>query len=71
MPPTRARARTSRVARGARIDEAVAGALLDALTPAGVKAALQAAESLEQDHDAALSQWRLQVERARRGGGRA
>jgi predicted DNA-binding transcriptional regulator AlpA/uncharacterized protein YndB with AHSA1/START domain len=50
---------------GVRIDEAVAGALLDALTPAGVKAALQAAESLEQDHDAALSQWRLQLERAR------
>jgi DNA invertase Pin-like site-specific DNA recombinase/DNA-directed RNA polymerase subunit RPC12/RpoP len=50
---------------GVRIDEAVAGALLEALTPAGVKAALQAAEALEQDHDAALSQWRLQVERAR------
>jgi DNA invertase Pin-like site-specific DNA recombinase len=50
---------------GARIDEAVASALLDALTPAGVKAALKAAESLEQDHDAALSQWRLQVERAK------
>ena len=27
--------------------------------------ALQAAEALEQDHDAALKQWRLQVERAR------
>jgi DNA invertase Pin-like site-specific DNA recombinase len=50
---------------GARIDEAVAGALLQALTPAGVKAALQAAEALEQDHDQALAQWRLQVERAR------
>ena len=50
---------------GMRIDEAVAGALLQALTPAGVKAALRAAEALEQDHDAALSQWRLQVERAR------
>jgi DNA invertase Pin-like site-specific DNA recombinase/DNA-directed RNA polymerase subunit RPC12/RpoP len=50
---------------GGRIDAAVAGALLEALTPAGVKAALQAAEALEQDHDAALSQWRLQVERAR------
>jgi DNA invertase Pin-like site-specific DNA recombinase len=50
---------------GVRIDEAVAGALLDALTPAGVKAALRAAEALEQDHDAALAQWRLQVERAR------
>ena len=50
---------------GVRVDEAVASALLDALTPAGVKAALRAAEALEQDHDAALSQWRLQVERAR------
>jgi hypothetical protein len=29
-----------------------------------VKAALRAAEALEQDHDAALKQWRLQVERA-------
>jgi DNA invertase Pin-like site-specific DNA recombinase len=50
---------------GRQIDQAVAGALLAALTPAGVKAALQAAEALEQDHDAALRQWRLQVERAR------
>jgi DNA invertase Pin-like site-specific DNA recombinase len=49
---------------GGQIDQAVAGALLAALTPAGVKAALQAAEALEQDHDAALKQWRLQVERA-------
>ena len=49
---------------GTQIDEAVADALLAALTPAGVKAALAAAESLEQDHDAALKQWRLQVERA-------
>ncbi|MEO9121274.1 MAG: recombinase family protein [Solirubrobacteraceae bacterium] len=49
---------------GGQIDQAVAGALLAALTPAGVKAALQAAEALEQDHDAALGQWRLQVERA-------
>jgi DNA invertase Pin-like site-specific DNA recombinase len=50
---------------GAQIDQAVTGALLAALTPAGVKAALQAAEALEADHDAALGQWRLQVERAR------
>ena len=50
---------------GGRIDEAVAGALLAALTPAGVKAALTAAESLEANHDQALEQWRLQVERAR------
>jgi DNA invertase Pin-like site-specific DNA recombinase len=49
---------------GVQIDQAVAGALLAALTPAGVKAALQAAEALEADHDAALAQWRLQVERA-------
>ena len=50
---------------GGQIDQAVAGALLAALTPAGVKAALQAAEALEQDHDAALKQWRLQLERAK------
>ncbi|MGH2986363.1 MAG: recombinase family protein, partial [Solirubrobacterales bacterium] len=50
---------------GVGIDGAVAEALLAALTPAGVKAALRAAEALEADHDAALSQWRLQVERAR------
>jgi DNA invertase Pin-like site-specific DNA recombinase len=50
---------------GGQIDQAVAGALLAALTPAGVKAALQAAEALEADHDAALTQWRLQVERAK------
>ncbi|MDP9258122.1 MAG: recombinase family protein [Actinomycetota bacterium] len=49
---------------GAQIDQAVADALLAALTPAGIKAALAAAEALEHDHDAALSQWRLQVERA-------
>ena len=50
---------------GGQIDQAVAGALLAALTPAGVKAALTAAEALEHDHDAALGQWRLQVEQAR------
>jgi DNA invertase Pin-like site-specific DNA recombinase len=50
---------------GTKIDEAIAEALLAALTPAGVSAALAAAEALEQDHDAALAQWRLQVERAR------
>ncbi|MDP9136375.1 MAG: recombinase family protein, partial [Actinomycetota bacterium] len=50
---------------GTQIDQAVADALLAALTPAGVKAALRAAESLEADHDAALAQWRLQAERAR------
>jgi DNA invertase Pin-like site-specific DNA recombinase/uncharacterized protein YndB with AHSA1/START domain len=49
---------------GRQIDEAVAGELLAALTPAGVKAALAAAEGLEHEHDAALKHWRLQVERA-------
>ena len=48
-----------------QIDAAVAAALLAALTPAGVQAALAAAEALEHDHDAALAQWRLQLERAR------
>ncbi len=50
---------------GGQIDQAVASALLAALSPGGVKAALAAAEALEQDHDAALAQWRLQVERAK------
>jgi DNA invertase Pin-like site-specific DNA recombinase len=50
---------------GKRIEEAVTDALLAALTPAGVKAALTAAETLEADHDAALAQWRLQVEHAK------
>jgi len=49
---------------GVALDEAVAGALLEALTPAGVKAALAAAQALELDHDRTLEQWRLQVERA-------
>ena len=50
---------------GGQIDQAVASALLAALTPAGVRAAVQAAEALETDHNAALDQWRLQVERAK------
>ena len=56
---------------GVQIDQAVARALLAALTPAGVKAALHAAEALEHDHDAALKQWRLQVEQARYAAERA
>jgi DNA invertase Pin-like site-specific DNA recombinase len=50
---------------GAQIDQAAADAFLEALTPAGVKAALAAAEQLEANHDAALGQWRLALERAR------
>lgn len=56
---------------GGQSDEAVAGALLAELTPAGVKAALQAAEALEEDRDAALKQWRPQVEQARYHAGRS
>src|SRR5271170_1269536 len=50
---------------GIQIDQAVADAFLKALTPAAVEATEQAMRQLEADHDAALSQWRLAVERAR------
>ncbi|MBN2701770.1 MAG: recombinase family protein [Methylothermaceae bacterium] len=50
---------------GLQIDEAVTQAFLDALEPAGIEAALIAAQQLETDHDAALAQWQLAVERAR------
>ena len=50
---------------GIQIDQAVAEAFLAALTPAGVEAALVAAEALAADRDAALSQWRKEVDRAR------
>jgi len=50
---------------GIQIDQAVAEAFLKALTPTAVEATEQAIEQLEADHDAALSQWRLAVERAR------
>jgi DNA invertase Pin-like site-specific DNA recombinase/predicted DNA-binding transcriptional regulator AlpA len=48
-----------------QIDEAVAHAVLAALAPLGVEAALAAAERIEADHDGVLAQWRLAVERAR------
>jgi DNA invertase Pin-like site-specific DNA recombinase/sugar-specific transcriptional regulator TrmB len=47
-----------------QIDDAVAQAVLTALAPLGVEAALAAAERIEADHDGALAQWRLAVERA-------
>jgi hypothetical protein len=50
---------------GGQIDQAVAQAFCQALTPAGIQAAVAAAERLEADHDAALAQWRLEVERTR------
>jgi hypothetical protein len=47
-----------------QIDEGAARAVLAALAPLGVEAALAAAERIEADHDGALAQWRLAVERA-------
>ena len=47
-----------------QIDAAVTEAFLRAVEPAGLEAAVHAAELLEADHDAALAQWRLTVERA-------
>jgi DNA invertase Pin-like site-specific DNA recombinase len=49
---------------GVQIDQAVAQAVLEALKPAAFEATLQATQQLESDHDAALTQWRLAVERA-------
>ncbi len=50
---------------GARqVDEVVERTVLSALEPLGIEAALAAAERLEADHDGALTQWRLAVERA-------
>jgi len=49
---------------GVSIDEAVTESFLEALTPAAVEATALAVKQLESDHDAALSQWRLEVERA-------
>jgi len=50
---------------GKQLDEAVATAFLAACTPAGIRAAVAAANRLEADHDAALVQTRMAVERAR------
>jgi len=50
---------------GVQIDQAVAQTLIEALKPAALEATLQATQQLESDHDAALSQWRLAVERTR------
>ena len=50
---------------GARIEKAVTQSFLAALTPAGMEAAVMAAEQLEADFDSSLKSWRLEVERAR------
>ena len=47
-----------------QIDRAVSKAVLAAIQPAAIEAALKAAEHLETDHDQALEQRRLAVERA-------
>jgi len=49
---------------GVQIDEAVAKAFLAAIAPAGTSAAVRAAEQLQADHDGAMAQWRLAVQRA-------
>jgi DNA invertase Pin-like site-specific DNA recombinase len=56
---------------GVQIDAAVTTAFLASLVPAGVEAAIAAAEAMEADHDAALAQWRRQLERARYEAARA
>ena len=50
---------------GVAIDAAVTAAFLAALEPVALQACLQAAEQIEQGHDAALAQHRRQVEQAR------
>ena len=50
---------------GVQIDHAVTAAFLAAIAPAGIHASVAAAETMENDRDAALDQWRLEVERAR------
>ena len=50
---------------GLAIEQAVANAFLDAVTPAAVEATILSVQQLQTNHDAALSQWRLEVERAR------
>src|SRR5215475_3039044 len=50
---------------GTVIEQAVADAFLQAITPAAIEATRLSVQQLQANHDAALSQWRLEVERAR------
>lgn len=50
---------------GLTIDQALTNVFLEALTPAAVEATALAVQQLESQHDAALSLWRLEIERAR------
>jgi DNA invertase Pin-like site-specific DNA recombinase len=56
---------------GQAIDAAVTETFLAALAPAALQACLAAAQQLEAGHDAALDQWRRQVEQARYAAGKA
>jgi DNA invertase Pin-like site-specific DNA recombinase/transposase len=47
------------------IDRAVANAFLEAVTPAAMEAAVLSVQQLQANHDDAVAQWRLEVERAR------
>lgn len=50
---------------GMAIDEAVANAFLNVVTPASMDAMMLAVERARSNHDATLAQWRLEVERLR------
>jgi DNA invertase Pin-like site-specific DNA recombinase len=50
---------------GISIDQSVANAFLEAITPAGLESSLRAIEEIQSNRDAALAQWRLEVERTR------
>ena len=50
---------------GVAIDESVATAFLNVVTPASVEAMLLAVEQTRNNHDATLAQWRLELERLR------
>jgi DNA invertase Pin-like site-specific DNA recombinase len=49
---------------GRQVDDAVTEAFLAELAPAGLEAALKAAEQVESDHNGVLAQFRREVERA-------
>lgn len=49
---------------GARLDDAVVRCFLEAITPAGMEAALRAEQDIEAKHAAEIAQWRLQAEKA-------
>ena len=50
---------------GTVIEQAVANAFLEAINPAAIEAMRLSVEQLQSNHDASLSQWRLEVERTR------